>query len=359
MLAAMLEDFGRPLRIGPVEDPVAGRGDVIVAVAAAGVLSYMHEVLSGQREYMFETPQIPGAGAIGRVLEVGPDVVSLRPGEWVLCDATIRSRDDARDPEITLQGLSARGEGGLRLQRAFRHGSWAEKARIPAENASRLGEIAPEEAARWAPLTSALVPFGGWRSIGLSPGETALVSGATGPFGAASVAVALAMGAAWVMPVGRNAAVLEDYVRRFGDRVRPVVLSGEPEADHERMLAAAPGPIDCMMDLLPPFAPPAVVRAAAMTLRRGGRASLMGGVGMQDGAELSLPYRWIMRSNITIRGQWMFERDAVPALIAMAKAGLLDLGQWRVDAFPLAQAEAAVAHAAAHGGPFRTTVLVP
>ncbi len=54
------------------------------------------------------------------------------------------------------------------------------------------------------------------------------MSGATGNFGSAGVAVALAMGAACVIAPGRNETVLADLVRRFGPRVRPV------EAERQR-----------------------------------------------------------------------------------------------------------------------------
>lgn len=50
-----------------------------------------------------------------------------------------------------------------------------------------------------------------------------------------------------------------------------------------------------------------------MTLREGGRAVLMGGVGMLGGEDLALPYPWIMRNLITVRGQWMYHPAAVPA----------------------------------------------
>jgi alcohol dehydrogenase len=43
----------------------------------------------------------------------------------VFCDPTVRSRDDAPWPDITLQAWSARDAGGLRLQRHFRDGSFA------------------------------------------------------------------------------------------------------------------------------------------------------------------------------------------------------------------------------------------
>jgi alcohol dehydrogenase len=82
--------------------------------------------------------------------------------------------------------------------------------------------------------------------------ETVLVSGATGNFGSAGVAVALAMGAAQVIAPGRNEKVLGDLARRFGDRVRTVRLTGDPEQDQQRMRCAAAGPIDVVLDLLPP-----------------------------------------------------------------------------------------------------------
>ena len=105
--------------------------------------------------------------------------------------------------------------------------------------------------------------------------------------------------------------------------------------------------------------PTSTVRAALMTVRQNGRVVLMGGVGMLGGAGLDLPYPWIMRNCITIHGVWMYPRAAIPRMIAMVRAGLLDLGQFAVTEFPLERANEAVAHAAANGGPFRMTVLKP
>ncbi|MEV4806250.1 hypothetical protein AB0K18_40145 [Nonomuraea sp. NPDC049421] len=117
--------------------------------------------------------------------------------------------------------------------------------------------------------------------------------------------------------------------------------------------------MDLVLDILPPAAGPAPVRAAAMAVREGGRIVLMGGVGMLDGAEPALPYRWLMRNNVTVRGQWMYRRDAPLRLVALARSGLLDLRQWEVTAFPLDDAVEAVAHAAGKAAPFRLTVLRP
>ncbi len=359
MKAAVLKSFGSPLVVENMPDPVLGTGEVIVDIVSTRVLSYTNEVLSGERKYALDLPVVPGAGGVGRVRAFGPDATKLAVGDWVLCDPTVRSRDDAIAPDITLQGVSARGDGGMRLQKYFRHGSFAEQIRLPTENVKRLGQITDAEAAQWCALSTMLVPYGGFLAAKLQPGETVLVSGATGNFGSAAVAVALAMGAAWVVAPGRNEKMLAELVRRFGERVRPVKLSGNEADDRERMKRAAPGPIDCVFDIMPPSVSTNVVRAAIMTVRPYGRVVLMGGVNMQGGAGLELPYNWIMRDCITIHGVWMYPPDAAVRLIAMVRAGLLRLDHYETKAFDLDHANEAVAHAAANAGPFNVTVIKP
>jgi alcohol dehydrogenase len=167
------------------------------------------------------------------------------------------------------------------------------------------------------------------------------------------------MGAGTIIATGRNRAALADLGRRFGDRVIPVVLTGDAEADTRAMLAAAPRQIDVVLDLLPPAAGATAVRAAAMTVREYGRIVLMGGVGMLGGDDLALPYPWLMRNSVTVRGQWMYPRTANAQFIALVRAGLLDLDHEDITTFELDEANEAVAHAAAHGGPFTRTVLTP
>ena len=194
MKAAVLHAFGTPLVVQTWPDPVLGTGEVIVDVVAAGVLPYAAEMLSGARDYLLALPVVPGAGGIGRVRTLGPDATRLAVGDWVSCDPTVRSRDDARTPDITLQGWSARGPGGLRLQQHFHHGAYAQQMRVPTENAIPIGDIDAAQASQWSSLGLLLVPYGGLLAAQLQPGETLLVSGATGNFGSAGVAVALAMG---------------------------------------------------------------------------------------------------------------------------------------------------------------------
>jgi alcohol dehydrogenase len=181
----------------------------------------------------------------------------------------------------------------------------------------------------------------------------------TGNFGTAAVAVALAMGAGCVIAPGRNEAAMADLARRFGPRLRIVKLGGNEDEDRQRMLAAAPGGIDCVLDILPPSVTTTTVRAALMTVRPYGRVVLMGGVGMLGGAGLELPYPWIMRNCISIHGVWMYPPEATLGLVSLVRSGLLRLDDFAVTEFDLDHANEAVAHAAADGGPFKMTVLRP
>jgi alcohol dehydrogenase len=359
MKAVVLEAFGTPLVVKNVPEPKLGSGEVIVDVAASGVLNYSHEVFSGQRQYMLALPAIPGPSSIGRVRAVGPDSTRLAPGDWVFCDPTVRSRDGGDAPDITLQGLSARGPGGLKLQQYFRDGAWAERVRVPTENAIPIGEIDSAAAPAWCALGTFLVPYGGFFAANLRAGETVLVNGATGGFGAGAVAVALALGAGCVIATGRNETTLENLKRRFGPRVRTLTMRGDEEADRIAMHDAAPGPIDCVFDILPPMASAVQVRAAVMAVRTNGRVVLMGGVTMNGGAGLELPYAWIMRNGITIHGVWMYPPDAPATVIKIVRSGQLSLDNFEIASFDLDHANEAVAHAAKRAGPFQRTVLRP
>ncbi|HYZ66395.1 MAG TPA: zinc-binding dehydrogenase [Mycobacterium sp.] len=359
MKAAVLEEFGKPLVIEDVPDPKIGTGEVLVDVLATVIPPYAAEIFSSERGYQLEPPVISGVGAIGRVVATGPDATKLREGDLVWCDSTVRSRDDALTPDIMLQGWVSRGEGGLRLSRHFHDGPFAEQMVVPTENAVALGDVEIAELARLSALGIVLVPYGGLLAADLQAGETLLVSGATGNFGSAGVAVGLAMGASTVICPGRNEAVLADLESRFGDRIRTVKLTGDVEADRAAMQAASPDPIDVVLDLLPPNAPAAAVRAAAMTVREYGRVVLMGGVGMLGDDDLALPYPWLMHNSVSLRGQWMYPRTAIPQMIRLLRTGVLDLSHERVSTFALDDANEAVAHAAAHPGPFDRTVLQP
>jgi alcohol dehydrogenase len=237
MKAAVLDAFGEPLAIQALPDPAPGAGQVVVDMAAAGVTSYAANIFNGSRNYALELPVAPGAGGVGRVRATGPDATRLKSGDWVFCEPTIRSRDHAAD--TILQGWTYRTQAALPLHRVYHHGSYAEQMLLPIENVTQIGDIEPAQAGRWCALSRLLVPYGGLLAGDLKAGETLVANGATGGFGGAGVAVALAMGAGKVVAAGRNARSLEDLARRFGPRVRPAQMSGVEADDRQRIIEAA------------------------------------------------------------------------------------------------------------------------
>jgi NADPH:quinone reductase len=79
--------FGGPdvMRLKTVPDPVAGPGEVVVEVAAAGVLSVETVIRKGLGGDYFpvQPPYLPGAGVTGVVTSVGPDVSGNLVGQRV------------------------------------------------------------------------------------------------------------------------------------------------------------------------------------------------------------------------------------------------------------------------------------
>lgn len=175
MKAAVLTEFGAPLTVREIPDPEAGGGEVVVEVLATSVPPYADEVFGGKRNYPLEPPVVPGPGGVGRVVRVGPDATRLRVGDLVWCDSTVRARDDALTPDITLLGWSSRGDGGARLARHLHDGSFAELSK----RARRCLSAGPPETSA-APPSPPRWPWGraGWsRRAATTPCSTCSSTG--------------------------------------------------------------------------------------------------------------------------------------------------------------------------------------
>lgn len=322
-----------PLVLEDVDVPTADPGAAVVKVLVAGIISYSRDVYDGTRKYPYVTPLTAGTSAIGRVHAVGPDSTSLQPGQLVIFDITVRSRDDPSHIFLvaTSQGSSA---GSRKLMSHWVDGSWADYVKAPLENlmvldeerlVGQLGYKIPE----LMTMFRMAVPWGGLSDIALRPGETVIVAPATGPFGRAAVHVALALGAR-VIAMGRNTKVLEQLQTALAtqypaDRLLTVPITGDLEQEKAALAKAAGNrPIDAFFDISPPAAANgSFFQAAILSLRHSGRVSLMGG----QLEEVKMPYRQIMRLNLQLRGKWMYERSDVPKLINLVEAGNCAIGE--------------------------------
>jgi len=171
-----------------------------------------------------------------------------------------------------------------------------------------------------------LVPFGGFSEVDVRPGETVIVAPATGRYGGAAVAVALAMGAT-VVAAGRNNNALEALatIHASTGRLRTVVLTGDVSGNTEAMRNATgkPDGADVFIDFSPPAAEgSSLLITAVAVLRPFGRCVIMGGML----GNINVPYLEVMFKSLRLQGRFMYAREHILRLIQMAESGLLPLG---------------------------------
>lgn len=358
--------YAEPLQVETVTTPRPTPGSAIVKVLATNVISYMREIYNGKRKYPYPTPLVPGCSAVGRVTAVGPDATSLTPGQLVYVDPVVRGRDDPG--AIFLSGVTDGGSEGSKklMQGEWRDSTFAEYVKAPLENCFPLNEKLlcgdvdagglGYEIERLAYISGLLVPYGGLRDIRLEAGETIIVAPATGSFGGAAVLTALAMGAR-VIAMGRNADALAK-LKTLSRRVETVQISG----DLEKEMAALKefGPVDAFFDISPPEAQKSThIKSAILSLRHGGRVSLMGGL-LED---VGIPHRFVMRRDIRLQGKWMCSRDDIRMLVKMIEIGVLTIdeksGVSIIGTYPLEKWEEAFDDSAKHALMGQMVLLKP
>jgi D-arabinose 1-dehydrogenase-like Zn-dependent alcohol dehydrogenase len=191
MRAVVFRDFGGPEMLEPVEveRPQCGEADVIVRVAAAGIC--YHDVLSRAGKIPRDRPgQILGHEIAGEIVEVGRRVDPARLGERVgiyqrlfccRCRFCLGGRHDlCRDSTV----VGERGGGG-----------YAEFTRVPAINAIPLPDAVDDVSGALlaCPIgTSVRALFG---VADVKPGDTVLVTGASGGLGMHQIQIARSVGA--------------------------------------------------------------------------------------------------------------------------------------------------------------------
>jgi len=56
--------------------------------------------------------------------------------------------------------------------------------------------------------------------------------------------------------------------------------------------------------------------------------------GVRADRDVAPPYVWLMQNYITVRGQFMYPRDAVARMVTLIRGGLLDLAHFDLTEFP-------------------------
>jgi alcohol dehydrogenase len=240
------------------------------------------------------------------------------------------------------------------MQMRWRDGVFAEVAHWPAACVTPLVGLDDKPATELIGLAKLIVPFGGLQRSGLRGGQTIIINGATGYFGSGAVMLAVAMGAARVVAVGRKREALERLRDTFGPRVIPAVVTGDAAKDLAIIRHAAGGAADVALDLLGAAKSTSTTLSSLRALKRGGRLVLMGSAEVP----LELSFREMLANDWEVVGQFMYDRTAPGQLAALAADGLLDLTKIVVTTFKLADFRQAVEAAALMQG-LDLTAVVP
>jgi alcohol dehydrogenase len=346
------------LRFDDVETPKPAPDGVVVRIEAGMVLSYTGKVLSGSVPYSLPPmPFAPGTNAIARVAATGDNVTHVKSGDRVFLSPHLRGDVPDPEPPQILIGLTAMATTpeALALQARWRHGVFAEIAHWPAACVTPLVGLDDRPSTELIGLAKLIVPFGGLQRSGLRGGHTIIINGAAGYFGSGAVMLAVAMGAARVVAVGRKQAALETLREAFGPRVIPAVVSGGDAAKDLAIIRhAAGGGADVALDLLGAAKTTSTTLSSLRALKRGGRLVLMGSAEVP----LELSFREMLANDWEVVGQFMYERTAPGQLAALAADGLLDLRKIAVTTFKLADFRQAVEAAALMQG-LDLTAVVP
>ena len=176
MKAQVVHEVGdyRSLSYEEVEAPVPGAGEVLIGVEAVGLNFPDILVIAGLYQDRPELPFVAGAEAAGRVLAVGEGVTQVSVGDRVL---------------------------GYRLL----VGAMAEQFVAPADQVFRLPDGVTMEQGACLSVTYGTGYHALVDRARLEPGETVLITGATGGVGSAGIQVAKALGARVIAAVGSDA----------------------------------------------------------------------------------------------------------------------------------------------------------
>ncbi|KAJ8127166.1 hypothetical protein O1611_g6471 [Lasiodiplodia mahajangana] len=309
------------------EIPKATTGTAVVQILASGIGPTHGYLISHQLPgFSFPVPSVYGSNAVGRVVSVGSDSVSLKEGQLVTIDPFAIARDDA-DVEIIV-GLMDTGESkASKLSNGtWRDGCWQTHAVVPLENAVPLDEEAligklGYEIEELTMIPRLAVAYGAISGVDIKAGETVIVGPATGQFGGSAVEVASALGAR-VIALGRNKEVLAKLKSTI-PRVETVAITGDVEKDAEAIQAF--GLADAFVDFSPHslHSEPSHIKSAMLSLRKRGRIALMGGLG----GSIAVPYFLMILKSLEMKGKWMYTRSEIRNLVKMIEVGTLKLGK--------------------------------
>jgi propanol-preferring alcohol dehydrogenase len=303
MKAAVVHEFGKPLRIEEVPIPTPGPGEVLIKVMANGVCHTDLHAANGDWPVKPKPPFIPGHEGAGIVAAVGPGVSQYKEGDragvgW-LHDACgwceqCRTGWDALCPYQRNSGYAV-------------NGSFAEYVIGSAPFVGRLPNNV--DFAAMAPMLCAgVTTYKGVKETEAKPGQWLVISG-VGGLGQLGIEYATAMG----LRVAAVDVTEEKLVLARASGAEVTVNALSPNAAAQVVEQTGGGGHGVLVTAVAPSA----FRQAIHMVRRGGTVTL---VGLPPG-EFQIPIFDVVLNRITIRGSIVGGRQDLADAIEFAAQG--------------------------------------
>ncbi len=310
MKAIQFHEFGGPevLRFEEVNDPIAGPGEVVVRVRAAGVNPADTYMRNGTYRIQPELPCIPGGDAAGEIVEIGKGVEDLKIGDRVFA--------------------------GLALGLDFT-GCYAEKVKRRAEHVRRIPENTSYAEAATFGVSYPTAHYALFARGNAKAGETVFIHGASGSVGTSAIQLAKRAGLKVIGSAGSQAG-MELVLQEGADYA---VNHSEPGyLDSVRAQTEGAGP-DIILEMLANVNLAADMEIAAMH----GRIIVIGNRG-----EITINPRLAMMKELDIRGimLWNVTEAQVSEIMQDILAGVAEGALRPVVGREMPLREAAAAHVA-------------
>ncbi len=312
MRAAVLEEFGKPLKIwNDWKDPEIGPSDAIVKILANGICRSDWHLWQGDWEWMGFKPPLPfviGHESAGIVEEVGKNVTRFKKGDRVV----FPFNQACGKCEMCAEGHQ-HVCSNMALSMFMGAGGFGEYS--PVANADVNLVALPESISfvQGAALGCRfMTAFHGVTAQGeVKPGEWVAVWGCGG-VGLAAVDVASAMGAN-VIAVTRSQEKL-DMARKLG--AVATVQAGEDAVEQIQELTK--GGVHVSLECL---GTAATWMPAIMSLRTRGRLVRIGMSGKEEAGMLTLPADLLTAREFEIRGSMGMQARCYPEMLRMIDSG--------------------------------------
>ncbi|GHJ42316.1 alcohol dehydrogenase catalytic domain-containing protein [Streptomyces sp. TS71-3] len=326
MKALVFHGSGR-LAWEAVPDPgVQEAGDAVVRVEATTICGTDLDILRGEGPAV-RPGTVLGHEAVGEVVETGPEVRAVQPGDRVVVSC-ISACGRCGPCRLARYG-QCRGGGGWLLGRRI-DGTQAEYVRVPWADLS-VHPLPGVLSSRDAVLLADVLPTGyevGVLAGDVRPGDTVAVVGA-GPVGLAAVATAQLVSPERTIAVDLDAARL-DTARRVGA---------------DAVVNASDGPEQLVSDLTGSLGADVVIEAVGapetfeMCTRMVGSGGRLANVGVQ-GKPAALHLEELWDRDVTI-STGLVDTRSLPTLLRLMAAGRLPASELITHDFPLAAMEEA------------------